>query len=249
MTTTEHWTTIVLIAIGIALTVPVGLHVIEAQAVAGRDRIVGSIAGSGALLSLVLPPSILTALLAVPWLAVASGFALRVVRRLVGDLPVLVRDPTRLVDGLLVVAAPLWWVNAGIWLVAHRSGISLNDHLEVVGAMIITIALAGWALVAIGPMRRSTDDRIARVLLVVSAVAWVLPMFLAVGWALRPFVPDPLVTTFQVMLELHAAVNAIGLVLAGLFALSRLRPAIDPDTRPVPTRRDSLVAATPRGPS
>jgi hypothetical protein len=65
----------------------------------------------------------------------------------------------------------------------------------------------------------------ARILLTVAAIAWVLPMALALGWALGPFLPQPVVTTFRTMLRYHAALQTFGLVLCGLTGVLLAGPA------------------------
>jgi hypothetical protein len=87
----------------------------------------------------------------------------------------------------------------------------------------------------------------ARRLVTVSGVAWFVPMGLALGWALGPFLSEPVVTTFRVMLSFHAAINAIGLVLCGLIALRRLATQHhnSQDHQPTPIQKDHHVLADP----
>jgi hypothetical protein len=69
----------------------------------------------------------------------------------------------------------------------------------------------------------------------------------SLGWALGPFLSEPVVTTFRVMLSFHAAINAIGLVLCGLIALRRLATQHhnSQDHQPTPIQKDHHVLADP----
>jgi hypothetical protein len=80
--------------------------------------------------------------------------------------------------------AAIWLHQAGMLTVA--AGITFSDHLEVAGATTITVALAIWAAIAVAWIRDEPRG-IARILLTVAAIAWVLPMALALGWALGTF--------------------------------------------------------------
>jgi hypothetical protein len=125
--------------------------------------------------------------------------------------------------GTMLLAA-IWLHQAGMLTVA--AGLTFNDHLEVAGAAAITVALAVWAVIVVGWVRDGLQGP-ARVLLVVAAVAWILPMALALGWALGPFLPEPVVTTFITMLRYHAALQTFGLVLCGLAGVVLSEPATD----------------------
>lgn len=277
MTTTEHWAAVLLIAIGIAITIPIG-HVVR-NALPHPTIAMKAVAATGAaaIASMLIPSGPLAAALAAPWWLVAVWFTAAAGRRFRRRVSELVRRPAVLIDELLAFGALIWWANAAAWLVAHRAGIeplgftrpitlltvahfhhagfglsvlltsahlrlgarastrtmcvmhqvgmllvaagiSLSDRLAVVGSVVITAALAGWAWSAIGPLRRQSRPA-ARRLLTVSAIAWVVPMGLAIGWAAGPLLAEPLVRTFETMLRFHGAINAIGLVLAGLVAI------------------------------
>lgn len=110
----------------------------------------------------------------------------------------------------------LWLQQAGMLTVA--AGLTVSDHLEVVGAATVTLALATWAAVVVPWIRRDAQGP-ARMLLAIAVVAWILPMALALGCALGPFLPEPVVTTFATMLRYHAALQTFGLVLCGLLGL------------------------------
>jgi hypothetical protein len=122
------------------------------------------------------------------------------------------------------LVAAIWLHQAGMLTVA--AGLTFNDHLEVAGAAAITVALAMWAAIVVAWIRHDLHGR-ARVLLTVAAIAWILPMALAIGWVLGPFLPQPVVTTFRTMLRYHAALQTFGLVLCGLTGVLLAEPPSD----------------------
>lgn len=126
----------------------------------------------------------------------------------------------------------LWLHQAGMLAVA--AGLTFNDHLEVAGATMITAALSIWAVAVVRWLWDGLPGP-ARTILAVSAVAWVLPMALALGWALGPFLPEPIVATFETMLRFHAVLQTFGLVLCGLAGLILAEPAeaLTPATDPI----------------
>lgn len=109
--------------------------------------------------------------------------------------------------------AAIWLHQAGMLTVAV--GLTFSDLLEIAGATAITVALAIWAAIVVAWIRDELRGP-ARVLLAVAGIAWILPMALALGWALGPFLPEPVVTTFRTMLRHHAALQTFGLVICGL---------------------------------
>jgi hypothetical protein len=120
--------------------------------------------------------------------------------------------------------AAIWLHQAGMLTVA--AGLMFDDHLEVAGAAAITVALAIWTAIVVRWIRDELQGR-ARVLLAVAAIAWILPMTLALGWALGPFLPEPVLTTFKIMLRYHAALQTFGLALCGLIGVLLAEPASD----------------------
>jgi hypothetical protein len=126
----------------------------------------------------------------------------------------------------------IWLHQAGMITVA--AGLTFNDHLEVAGAAMLTVALSMWAAIVVAWIRTELRGR-ARVLLAIAAIAWILPMALAVGWALGPFLPEPVVTTFLTMLRYHATLQTFGLVLCGLAGLILAEPAGDDARLTAPT--------------
>ncbi len=110
--------------------------------------------------------------------------------------------------------------------VAHQMGmvavavsIAFVDRLGVVGAALIFVAVAIWSINALCLVKRYGEHSSTRRLLVVSALSPMLPMVLAVAWSLRPFLSHPVVSTVETMLQYHAMLNAVGLVICGLLAL------------------------------
>jgi len=130
------------------------------------------------------------------------------------------------------LVAAIWLHQAGMLAVA--AGLTFDDHLEVAGAAAITLALAIWAAIVVAWIRNDLHGR-ALVLLTVAAIAWILPMTLALGWALSSFLPQPVVTTFRTMLRYHAALQTFGLVLCGLTGVLLSEPPSDrPPSTSVP---------------
>ncbi len=132
--------------------------------------------------------------------------------------------------------AAIWLHQAGMITVAV--GLTFDDRLEVAGATVITLALAIWASIAVRWIRDGLHG-LARVLLVVATVAWILPMVLAIAWSLGPLLPEPVVSTFETMLRAHAALQTFGLVLCGLTAVLLTEPAADDPLPPPSANTDS----------
>lgn len=109
-----------------------------------------------------------------------------------------------------------------IGMVLVAIGITASDHLESVGASFIVCALVVWTYRA--TRMRASLRGWRRIALLTSAVAWTYPMLLAVSWALAQVgldvVTSTLTPTLDAMVAQHGAVNAIALVLAGIFALT-----------------------------
>lgn len=136
--------------------------------------------------------------------------------------------------------AAMWLHQVGMLAVA--AGLMFNDHLEVAGATAVTLALGIWATIVVKWIRDGLEGP-ARVLLVVAAIAWIMPMVLALFWALGPFLPEPVVTTFKTMLHYHAAFQTFGLVLCGLAGVLLSQPARDN----APTATSSMNTTTTEG--
>lgn len=135
------------------------------------------------------------------------------------------RPQRRLVGAIALHQIGMITVAAGITL---GSALDASDGpagwLEPVGALAIIGALVIWTATAF--QLASTTHRPTRRLLQISGLAWAVPMVLALGWAAGPLLPQPVVTTFRVMLTFHATIQAIGLVICGLAAITLLmKPA------------------------
>lgn len=266
MSTSEHWTTIALITLALVTIVPMAL--VAAGSGPGRARL--ALAGVLAAMSFLPPPSFVAAAIVLPWLLVVASILRRtptlpalwalaagawflahradldpldvgrgitlltVAHFLVAGcgLTALMLEVARL-SGRRLRHLPVTLHQIGMALVA--SGIMLGGWLEAIGAATIITALALHSTAAwTTPLARH------RWLLRISALAWTSPMVLAMLWALRMHLPQPVVGSIATMLAHHGAVNAIAVVLAGLVALDhrRSKPGKTPPTRPdVPTRR------------
>lgn len=117
----------------------------------------------------------------------------------------------------------VWSVVAGPPLVA--AGFALHGSLQIVGAIVLTTGLLLVAGLTLGHAGRRLDDRPASLLLGVSAIAVVVPMLLAVQWALGANLDLPALSVPN-MIRTHGAVNAFGFALLGLAGWWRVdRPA------------------------
>ena len=124
-------------------------------------------------------------------------------------------------------------------MVTVAMGITFDDRLELTGAVVLIGALALWSAAALPAAQQREVGAGAAALLILSGIAWAIPMVLALGWALGPFLPEPVVTTFRVMLGFHATIQSLGLVLAGLAGLALVRP------RPTSERRETDAEPAP----
>jgi hypothetical protein len=85
----------------------------------------------------------------------------------------------------------------------------------VVGAVLLTVGLYGVAWVTWRHVAPAVDPPPARVLLRVSAVSVVVPMLLAVSWALGEVTSLPALSIPQ-MAATHGVVNAVGFSACGV---------------------------------
>lgn len=200
-----------LVGLGWIVTVPVGLERIR---LAGRDRWV-----------------------AIAWLPVAAAWAAAAglgLRPLGYSDEIVLLTAAHFVHAGFGVSALL--VSAGlrrslgihqIGMGSVALGIAVARPFELIGAVAIVIALAGYSVHA--GRRACGETGVRRLLLVVSALAWWFPMVLATGWAAGRVGIGWIDRTLDEMVAQHGAVNAIGLVLAGLVAhhpgSPRRRPA------------------------
>ncbi len=124
--------------------------------------------------------------------------------------------------GAVVLAPPLIAIGF-VWV----------GELQIVGAALLTAGLFGTAWVAVVDVARSLDDRPARLLLTVSSVVVLLPMLLAVQWAIGNNLGTPALS-IPAMARTHGVANAIGfagLGMLGWWRVGRLR-----GSRPRPRR-------------
>lgn len=240
MSTGEYVTTVALIALAMTAIVPLALR--------RPPSMLDTLSAALAVASFAGPPSLAAAVLTAPWIA-TTGVHVGRTRTLPG-LWVLAAggwlamhrsgvDPLAVGDGIALLTVAHFLV-AGCGLTAlmievadrrdrgigpvvvHQLGmvsvaigILVGGWFEPIGAAAIIGALAvhsarAWRL----PLPRR------RWILRVSALAWTSPMVLAMLWALRMHLPQPVVGSIATMLAHHGSVNAIAVVLAGLLAVA-----------------------------
>lgn len=103
---------------------------------------------------------------------------------------------------------------AGVPLVAL--GITFSRVLEILAVLLLASSVLAFAFLTFVAVMPLLARRAARVLLAISALASVVTMLLAAGYAGGSFVG--LALTIPQMVVAHGAVNAFGLVLCGLLA-------------------------------
>lgn len=101
------------------------------------------------------------------------------------------------------------------------AGFTFVGALQVVGAIILTAGLFAWSWLILRHVTGSVDDRLARVLLVVSAIAVIAPMVLAVQWAIGWNYNTPALS-IPAMARTHGVANAVGFALCGVCGWRRL---------------------------
>jgi hypothetical protein len=245
MSTSEHWTTITLITLALASIVPLAL----VPAGCGRDRARLALTGALAAMSFLPPPSVVAAAIVLPWLLVvivtlrrmptlpalwglAAGAWFLAHRADLDPLEVgrgitLLTVAHFLVAGcglsalMLAVARRSEWRSRHLPVALHQigmltvaAGILIGGWLEAIGAAMIIAALLLHSIAA-----WLTPLQTRQWMLRTSALAWTSPMVLALLWALRMHLPQPVVGSIATMLAHHGTVNAVAVVLAGLVAL------------------------------
>jgi hypothetical protein len=102
------------------------------------------------------------------------------------------------------------------------AGFALVGVLQIVGAVVLTagLLLAAWLTMRL--VVPGVEDRTARVLLIVSSLAVVLPMVLAVQWAVGWNYGTPALS-IPVMARTHGVLNAVGFSLCGVLGWLRLQ--------------------------
>ena len=101
------------------------------------------------------------------------------------------------------------------------AGFAVLGVLQVVGAVVLTAGLFGLAWLTLRHVVPTAEDRAARVLLVVSSLAVLVPMLLAVQWAIGWNYGTPALS-IPVMARTHGVVNAVGFSLCGVLGWLRL---------------------------
>jgi hypothetical protein len=129
--------------------------------------------------------------------------------------------------GLLAVAPPL-----------VAAGFTFSPTLQVLGAVVQALGLWLLAALALEFVRETDGDRLARGLLAISALTVVVPMVLAVQWALGPHLGLPTLS-IATMAATHGTANALGFALCGLVAWRRAGVEVAPGAPPAlaPRRR------------
>lgn len=139
-----------------------------------------------------------------------AGFAAPILTGLAGGQLERIRPGLR--SAFLPVAVG---VIAGTPLVAI--GITFSPAIEVLAAFVLATSLLGLVLLSLLVIVPSFDSRIAQGLLIVSSLAVIVPMGLAIAYAVGEFAQVSIVG-IQQMVRLHGWFNAIGFVLCGLLA-------------------------------
>lgn len=103
-------------------------------------------------------------------------------------------------------------------------GFTFAGALQIVGAVVLTVGLLVMAGVTVRVVVPPLVDRPARALLVVSSVAVVVPMVLAVQWAVGWNLGTPALSIPD-MARTHGVLNALGFALCGLLGWRRISAA------------------------
>ena len=101
------------------------------------------------------------------------------------------------------------------------AGFTLAGPLQIVGAVVLTAGLFMLADLTRRHLLPTIDDGGARALLAVSAIAVLVPMVLAVQWAVGWNYGTPALS-IPVMARTHGVVNAIGFALCGVWGWRRV---------------------------
>ena len=101
------------------------------------------------------------------------------------------------------------------------AGFTLAGPLQVVGAVVLTAGLFTLAELTRRHVLPAIDDRRTRLLLAVSAVAVLVPMVLAVQWAVGWNYGTPALS-IPVMARTHGVLNAVGFALCGVWGWRRV---------------------------
>ncbi|MGH3440886.1 MAG: YndJ family transporter, partial [Nitriliruptorales bacterium] len=122
-----------------------------------------------------------------------------------------VRRRTAAAGLVLVAAAPPFVAVGFTWV----------GWLQIVGAVLLTAGLLLVAWVVLREVVPAADDRLAAALLAISALAVIVPMLLAVQWAVGANLGTPALSVPD-MARTHGLANALGFSLLGLLGWRRL---------------------------
>ena len=101
------------------------------------------------------------------------------------------------------------------------AGFALVGVLQIVGAVVLTAGLLLTAWLTLRLIVPTAEDGAARALLVISSLAIVIPMLLAVQWAIGWNYGTP-APSIPAMARTHGLVNAVGFSLCGVLGWLRL---------------------------
>ena len=101
------------------------------------------------------------------------------------------------------------------------AGFTLAGPLQVVGAVVLTAGLFALAELTRRHVLPTIDDGGARLLLAVSSIAVLVPMVLAVQWAVGWNYGTPALS-IPVMARTHGVLNAVGFALCGVWGWRRV---------------------------
>lgn len=118
------------------------------------------------------------------------------------------------------------------------AGFAAVPLLQVTGAVIMTVATYATAWVMWRHVRPTAPDLATRSLFAVSAASVVVPMVLAVQWAVGHVYGTPALSVPQ-MAWTHGLLNALGFCLFGVLGWWRLRHVTNAGTTSVPPARGS----------
>ena len=113
-------------------------------------------------------------------------------------------------------------------------GFTFVGVLQIVGAAVLTAGLFALSWLTLRYVVPAATDRWTQVLLAISAVAVLVPMVLAVQWAVGHNFGTPALS-IPMMARTHGAVNAVGFALCGVIGwrrLTRATGAVAPDGQP-----------------
>jgi hypothetical protein len=102
-------------------------------------------------------------------------------------------------------------------------GFRFVPPLQVVGAIMLTVGLSMLSWLTIRIVIPAAGDRLAATMLTASSVAILVPMLLAVWWAIAMTAALP-APSVPIMARTHGLTNAIGFAFLGVLGWRRLQP-------------------------